>query len=165
MSLQRELPEGWSPKLPTARDRGLKKGLSIDRLDLIEAPIAAPALSGPEVRLAQEGLTAQRGYYSFHDMQRIAGWAGDRANQVLEDLELSKTRAYFTYHDARRVAAVALRDSIENDSVFTVPAEQRQMVGDEVIGRQIDLNDGLHRVVDAPAYLYDRHHEVGDADV
>jgi hypothetical protein len=163
MSLQRELPEGWTPKLPTARDRGLKKGLSIDRLDLIEAPIAAPALSGPEVRLAQEGLTAQRGYYSFHDMQRIAGWAGDRANQVLEDLELDKTRAYFTYHDARRVAAVALSDI--KDSVFTVPADQRQMVGDEVIGRQIDVNDGLHRVVDAPEYLYDRHYEAGDTNV
>jgi len=165
MSLQRELPEGWTPKLPTARDRGLRKGLSIDRLDLIETSISAPAPLSPEERLAQEGLTAQRGYYSFHDMQRIAGWAGDQAGQVLEDLGLSKTRAYFTYHDARRVAAVVLSNSIESDSVFTVPADQRQMAGNEVIGRQIDLNDGLHRVVDAPEYLYDRHYEAGETNV
>jgi hypothetical protein len=163
MSLQRELPEGWTPKLPTARDRGLRKGLRIDRLEVVEPQTAAPQQLSPEARLAQLGLTAQRGYYSFHDMQRIAGWAGGRAGQVLEDLELDKTRAYFTYHDARRVAAVALSDI--KDSVFTVPADQRQMVGDEVIGRQIDVNDGLHRVVDAPEYLYDRHYEAGDTNV
>jgi hypothetical protein len=40
-----------------------------------------------------------------------------------------------------------------------VPNEVRLMTGDEVIGRQIDLDDGLHRVVDAPEYLYDRHSE------
>lgn len=44
-------------------------------------------------------------------------------------------------------------------SIFTLPPELRRMVGDEIIGRQIDPDDGLHRIVDSPPYLYDRHQE------
>jgi hypothetical protein len=44
-------------------------------------------------------------------------------------------------------------------------AEVRLMASDKIVGRQIDINDGLHRVADVPEYLYDRHHPSGETDV
>jgi hypothetical protein len=45
-----------------------------------------------------------------------------------------------------------------------LPEEVRLIVGHEVIGRQVDLNDGLHHVAEVPEYLYDRYYESGVED-
>ncbi|HWT55942.1 MAG TPA: hypothetical protein VN031_02840 [Candidatus Microsaccharimonas sp.] len=92
-------------------------------------------------RLNNAGIGEDRAYYTFHDTQRVAAWAGSQATEVLAELGLHRERGYFTRHDVLRAAKRALE-----------VAESR------VIDQHAD--PATAQVVrDVPAYLYDQYAE------
>ncbi|MGH7241229.1 MAG: hypothetical protein ACREGB_02970 [Candidatus Saccharimonadales bacterium] len=92
-------------------------------------------------RLGDAGIGEDRAYYTFHDTQRVAAWAGPRADEVLAELGLYTERGYFTRHDVLRAAKLALEyvESQATDQQVDPAAAQ--------VGR------------DVPEHPYDDHSE------